>query len=110
MQELRRLLRQSAEQAGLSERASIDASGFQRDQTSLLPKPVGYSFNAMKTTLLVDTEELAIINAHFTTKKPITAISDSWSFVATPKTCRHCWPTKCTRGAISGSLRASASA
>jgi len=30
---------------------------------------VGYSFNAMKTTLLVDTDSLAIMDAHFTTKK-----------------------------------------
>jgi len=34
MQELRRLLRASAEQAGLSGTASVDASGFQRDQAS----------------------------------------------------------------------------
>ncbi len=57
MQELRRLLRQSAEQAGLSGTASIDASGFQRDQASShYRNRVGYSFNAMKTTLLVDTD------------------------------------------------------
>src|SRR6056297_4147711 len=70
MQELRRLLRRSAEQAGLSGTASIDASGFQRDQASShYRNRVGYSFNAMKTTLLVDTESLAIMDAHFTTKK-----------------------------------------
>ncbi|MFC6764249.1 IS5 family transposase [Natrinema soli] len=70
MQELRRLLRASAEQAGLSGTASIDASGFQRDQASShYRNRVGYSFNALKTTLLVDTESLAIIDAHFTTKK-----------------------------------------
>jgi len=34
VQELRRLLRASAEQAGPSGTASIDASGFQRDQAS----------------------------------------------------------------------------
>ncbi|MFC4246645.1 transposase [Natribaculum luteum] len=34
MRELRRLLRASAEQAGWSGEAAIDASGFQRDQTS----------------------------------------------------------------------------
>jgi len=34
MKELRRLLRASAEQAGFSGTASIDASGFQRDQAS----------------------------------------------------------------------------
>ena len=70
MQELRRLLRASAEQVGLSGRASVDASGFQRDQASShYRNRVGYSFNAMKTTLLVDTESLAIRDAHFTTKK-----------------------------------------
>jgi IS5 family transposase len=70
MRELRRLLRRSAEQAGLSGRASIDASGFQRDQASShYRNRVGYSFNAMKTTLLVDTESLAVMDAHFTTKK-----------------------------------------
>jgi IS5 family transposase len=70
MQELRRLLRASAEQAGLSGTASIDASGFQRDQASShYRNRVGYSFNALKTTLLVDTESLAIMDAHFTTKK-----------------------------------------
>ncbi|RZV12572.1 IS5 family transposase [Natrinema hispanicum] len=70
MKELRRLLRRSAEQAGLSGTASIDASGFQRDQASShYRNRVGYSFNAMKTTLLVDTESLAIMDAHFTTKK-----------------------------------------
>ncbi|WP_096593408.1 IS5 family transposase [Halorubrum ezzemoulense] len=70
MKELRRLLRASAEQAGLSGTASIDASGFQRDQASShYRNRVGYSFNAMKTTLLVDTDSLAIMDAHFTTKK-----------------------------------------
>jgi len=34
MRELRRLLRDSAEQAGWTGEAAIDASGFQRDQTS----------------------------------------------------------------------------
>ena len=70
MRELRRLLRASAKQAGLSGTASIDASGFKRDQASShYRNRVGYSFNAMKTTLLVDTESLAIMDAHFTTKK-----------------------------------------
>jgi IS5 family transposase len=70
MRELRRLLRRSAEQAGLSGTASVDASGFQRDQSSShYRNRAGYSFNAMKTTLLVDTESLAIMDAHFTTKK-----------------------------------------
>jgi len=39
MRDLRRLLRASAEQAGWSGDAAIDASGFQRDQT-ILPDPI----------------------------------------------------------------------
>ena len=71
MQQLRGLLRASAEQAGLSGTASVDASGFQRDQTSSYYRTrAGYSFDATKTTLSVDTESLAIMDAHFTTKKP----------------------------------------
>ena len=67
---LRSLLRSSAEQAGVSGTAAIDASGFQRDQTSShYRKRAGYSFRKLKTTLLVDTESLAIMDAHFTTKK-----------------------------------------
>ena len=51
MRQLRRLLRETAEQAGLSGQASIDASGFQRDQTSShYRKRADYSFRAMKTT------------------------------------------------------------
>jgi hypothetical protein len=47
MREWPRLLRQSAEQAGLSGTASIDASGFQRDQSSSHYRHrAGYSFNA----------------------------------------------------------------
>ena len=68
--ELRSLLRSSAEQAGISGTAAIDASGFQRDQTSYhYRKRAGYSFRKLKSTLLVDTESLAIMDAHFTTKK-----------------------------------------
>ena len=70
MQELRRLLRRSAEQAGLSGTASIDASGFQRDQSSSHYRHrAGYSFNAMKTTILIDVNSLAIKDVHYTTKK-----------------------------------------
>ncbi|SDK12466.1 transposase, IS5 family [Halovenus aranensis] len=70
IQELCRLLRRSAEQAGLSGTTSVDASGFQRDQAnSHYRNRVGYSLDAMKTTLLVDTGSLAIMGAHFTTKK-----------------------------------------
>jgi IS5 family transposase len=67
---LRRLLRGTAEQAGVSGQAAIDASGFQRSQTSShYRKRADYSFGVMKTTLLVDTESLAIRDAHFTTRK-----------------------------------------
>lgn len=70
MRQLRRLLRETAEQAGVSGQASIDASGFQRDQTSShYRKRADYSFRAMKTTLLVDTESLAVRDTHFTTRK-----------------------------------------
>jgi len=70
MKELRCLLRRSAEQADFSETGSIDASGFQRDQSSSHYRHrAGYSFNAMKTTLLIDPESLIIKDAHFTTKK-----------------------------------------
>ena len=55
MRELRRLLRASAEQAGWSGEAAIDASGFQRDQTSYHYRDrANYSFQSMKTTILID--------------------------------------------------------
>lgn len=61
--------RGTAEQAGISGTGAIDASGFQRDQSSYhYRKRAGYSFRAMQTTVLVDTESLAIMDAHFTTK------------------------------------------
>ena len=70
MKELRCLLRRSAEQADFSGTGSIDASGFQRDQSSSHYRHrAGYSFNAMKTTLLIDPESLIIKDAYFTTKK-----------------------------------------
>jgi len=70
MRTLRRLLRSSAEQAGLSGTAAIDASGFQRDQSSHhYRNRADYSFRAMKTTVLADTESLAIMDVHFTTRK-----------------------------------------
>jgi len=53
--ELRRLLRTSVEQAGWSGHAAIDASGFQRDQTSHhYRNRAGYSFQSLKTTVLID--------------------------------------------------------
>ena len=66
----RSLLHSSAEQAGISGTEAIDASGFQRDQTnSHYRKRAGYSFQKLKSTLLVDTESLVIMDAHFTAKK-----------------------------------------
>ena len=70
MRELRRLLRRSAEQAGWSGEAAIDASGFQRDQTSHHYRDrANYSFQSMKTTILIDVNSLAIKDVHFTTQK-----------------------------------------
>jgi IS5 family transposase len=65
-----RTLRRTAEQADFSGTGAIDASGFQRGQASHhYRKRADYSFQAMKTTLLVDTESLVIMDVHFTTKK-----------------------------------------
>ena len=60
----------SAEQAGWSGEAAIDASGFQRDQTSYHYRDrANYSFQSMKTTILIDVNSLAIKDVHFTTQK-----------------------------------------
>ena len=70
MRDLRRLLRTSAEQAGWSGEAAIDASGFQRDQTSYHYRDrANYSLQSMKTTILIDVNSLAIKDVHFTTQK-----------------------------------------
>ena len=70
MRELRRLLRQSAEQAGWSGEAAIDASSFQRDQTSHhYRKRTDFSFHALKTTILIDVNSLAIRDVHYTTRR-----------------------------------------
>ncbi len=70
MRELRRLLRRSAEQAGWSGEAAIDASGFQRDQTSYHYRDrANYAFHSMKTTILIDVNSPAIKAVHFTTQK-----------------------------------------
>jgi IS5 family transposase len=70
MRDLRRLLRASAEQAGWSGEAAIDASGFQRDQTSYHYRDrADFSFQSMKTTILIDVKSLAIKDVHFTTQK-----------------------------------------
>ncbi len=68
MRELRRLLRQSAEQAGWSGEAAIDASGFQHEQTSYHYRDrANYSFQSLKTTILIDVNSLAIKDIHYTT-------------------------------------------
>jgi len=70
MRELRGLLRRSAEQVGWSGIGAVDASGFQRDQSSYhYRNRANYSFQSMKTTTLVDVETLAIRDVHFTTQK-----------------------------------------
>jgi IS5 family transposase len=70
MRELRCLLRRSAEQAGWSGEAAIDASGFQRGQTSHhYRNRAGYFFHSLKTTTLVDMNTLAIRDVHYTTRK-----------------------------------------
>jgi Transposase and inactivated derivatives, IS5 family len=70
MEELRDLLRLSAEQVGWTGVGAVDASGFQRDQTSYRYRNrADYSFQALKTTILVDVETLAIKDVHFTTQK-----------------------------------------
>jgi IS5 family transposase len=68
--ELRRLLRAPAEQVGWTGFGALDASGFQRNQTSShYRNRANYSLEKMKTTTLVDVNTLAIRNAHFTTRK-----------------------------------------
>ena len=70
MRELRRLLCQSAEQAVWSGEAAIDASGFQRDQTSYhYRNRADYSFQSLKTTILIDVNTLAIRDVDYTTRK-----------------------------------------
>jgi IS5 family transposase len=70
MRELRSLLRRSAEQVGWTGVGAVDASGFQRDQTSYhYRNRADYSYQSIKTTILVDVEILAIKDVHFTTQK-----------------------------------------
>ena len=70
MQQLRSLLRRSAEQAGWTGIGAIDAGGFQRDQTSPhYRNRANYSLQKMKTMTLVDMNTLAIENVHSTTRK-----------------------------------------
>ncbi len=70
IREPRRLLRRNAEQAGWGGDAAIDASGFQRDQTSYHYRDrANYSFHSMKTTILIDVNSLAIKDVHYTNQK-----------------------------------------
>lgn len=63
-------LRRSAEQAGWSGEVVIDASGFQRDQTSYhYHDRANYSLQSMKTTILIDVNSLATKDVHFTLQK-----------------------------------------
>jgi len=65
-------LRASAEQAGWSGETAIDASGFQRDQTSFHYRDcANYSLQSLKTTILIDVNSLAIKDVHYTTKKAL---------------------------------------
>ena len=102
MRDLRRLLRASAEQAGWSGEAAIDASGFQCGQTSNHYRDrANYSLQSMKTTILIDVHSLAIKDVHFTTQKAGTAILGCRSSAGTRKTCVCCLLTRTTRGATS---------
>ena len=70
MRELRRLLRASAEQAGWSGEAAIDAGGLQRDQTSYhYRKRADFSVHALKTSILIDVDSFAIKDVHYTTRR-----------------------------------------
>ena len=70
MRELRRLLRDSAEQAGWSGESAIDASGSQRDPTGYHHRDrANFLFQPMKTMILIDVNSLAIKDVHLTTQK-----------------------------------------
>ncbi len=70
MRELPCLLRSSAEQAGWSGEAIIDASGFQRDQTSYHYRDrANYLFQSLKTVTLTVINSLTIKDVQFTTQK-----------------------------------------
>jgi len=102
MRELRSLLRHSAEQAGWSGTAAIDASGFQRDQTSYhYRNRAGFSFHKLKTTILVDTESLAIKRRSFHDEAQVGRTSACRSIGATPKTCKSSLQMRTIRGQIS---------
>ena len=66
----RLLLRHSAEVAGISGRAAIDSTFFERHQASShYVSRTGYTFDKLKVTLVVDIESHAVIDVHCTTRK-----------------------------------------
>ena len=70
MEVWRLLLRHSAEVAGISGRAAIDSTYFERHQASShYVSRTDYTFDKLKVTLLVDTESHAVIDVHCTTRK-----------------------------------------
>jgi IS5 family transposase len=65
-----REVRRRAEQADWSGKATIDASGFQHDQTSYHYRDrANYSLQSLKTTILIDVNSLATKDVYYTTKK-----------------------------------------
>ena len=90
IRELRRLLRASAEQAGWSGVAAIDASGFQRDRTSHhYHNRANYSFQSLKTTILIDVNSLAIKESTTRLGRVGTGTSGCRSSAGTAKTCGY---------------------
>ena len=64
------LLCHSAEVAGISRRATIDSTFFERHQaSSRYISRTGYTFDKLKATLLVDIESHVVIDIHCTTRK-----------------------------------------
>ena len=76
--------RRTAEQAGFSGTGAIDASGFQRGQASHhYRKRTDYSFQAMKTTLLVDTESLSVMDVHLISERVFSMLKADDSEICT---------------------------
>ena len=62
--------RHSAEAAGISGRAAIDSTFFERHQASShYVSRTDYTFDKLKVTLVVDIESHAVIDVHCTTRK-----------------------------------------
>ena len=80
----------SAEQAGWSGVAAIDASGFQRDQTSHhYRNRANYSFQSLKTTILIDVNSLAIKKSTTRPGRVGTGTSGYRSSAGTGTTCEY---------------------